>query len=235
MLLGGLTLAISSCGTDEPKTENLQANYFVLKPGAEYIYRVDSVNFLKIPYDTSKYWQREVVGQEVEALDGALYHEIKVYKKFTWNENWRLLRTDLARNTETYSERYTENVMFRKMVYPITSTRVWTAAPYNDIELLYDEGVTFNDATYSNIHQVCFIDQHGFDSTVSVIQFERYDFIHRFNYREKYANNVGLIKRVEINVEYQDPDPLQQSDTSEYEAVNGYKLIQKIVDYNIPR
>lgn len=227
-------ILLIGCGKDDGSKTEIAFDYMPLVEGAEYIYKVDSVDFNRIPFDSTTYWQREVVGSEIEALDGQKYFEIFVYFRDEWEKDWRKIRTDLARNTDLFSERYTENVMYRKLVYPLSYEQEWEGAPNNDIELLHGRGVLFEETYFDKIHQVDFTGNRGFDSALTVIQFERYDFIDRFNYREQYANNVGLYRKFELNVNYQDPNPQGGTDSSEYLARFGYERDQVIVDYNFP-
>lgn len=229
-----ISFLIIGCRKDDDSKTEIAFNYLPLVEGTEYIYKVDSVDFNRIPFDSTTYWQREVVGGEVEALDGHKYFEIFVYHRDRWEKDWRKIRTDLARNTDVFSERYTENVMYRKLVYPLSYEQEWEGAPNNDIELLHGRGVLFDKTRFDKIHQVDFTGNRGFDSTLTVIQFERYDFIDRFNYREQYANNIGLYHKYELNVNYQDPNPQGGTDTADYVAKFGYERKQVMVDYNAP-
>lgn len=229
-----------ACDDDGPEPQSPDENtdrdirqYMPLHKGSEYLYRIDSVNYLQLPYDTVVYWQKEVIGDTVRSANEQTFQEISIYQKFSWNAEWKKVRIDLARNVDDRFERQSENVLFTPIKYPITSNAVWRAAPSNDIELLYGRGVSFDNAFYKNIHQTDFVGERGFDSTVTVIQYERYDIIDRFNYREKYAKDIGLYTKVELNINYQDPNPQGGTDTAAYEPVLGYERKQRLIDYYI--
>lgn len=235
-LLGVLSF-ISACNTDDTALEKKgQPDYYPLKEGAFHIFRVDSIDYVKVNYDTLHYWIMEKQGDTRELLDGETYREIDIYRKDQWEANWKWIRTDLARTDDKGVYRYSENIFYRPLVKPVTEERVWNAAPYNDMRFLYGNDISFQEARYENVHVYDFVFERGLDSTVSVVQYEYYNIVDRFNFREKYANHIGPYKRVRMMANFQLPAGQEESnDTTLYIPYSGYKIIERLVDYRIPK
>ena len=225
---------IGSCGTDDNTVlEKEEPNYFPLSPGNWYIYKVDSIDFVKRPYDTLRYWIKEVVKQETESLDGQTYHQLYVFKKYNWEDSWAKIRTDLVYKDDELAKRYEGNVMYVKQTYPTSKDVEWNAAPFNEVSELYGDRVTFKGANYAKIDDYHLLKDRGYDSTLHVELFAHYDFINRIDFRERYANHVGLYQKFELNAEFQPKDPEQTDSVGNMIPNSGYKFIQTLVDHHI--
>jgi len=237
-LLGILILfsAIFSCAPDDPDPDENDYHYFPLNEGTVYVYRVDSYDYEKIPYDTVRFWLREEVGPVVEGLNGQAYSEMYVYRKNRWEGNWQKIRTDLARNTEKFAERYTENVNYIKLAYPISLNTEWHATPFNDVSFLYGPKVDFSKSKIIKAHDYQIVGERGFDSTLHIVYFSSSsdNIIDRAEFRERYANHVGLYKKVELNANFQPVDPGATDTTGNFQPNSGYKYVQLLVDFRTP-
>lgn len=229
---------IVSCSDDDPAMEFNNYDYFPLVEGTVYTYKVDSYDYEAVGYDTVNFWLKEEIGPVVEGLNGEPYSEIYVYKKYNWTDDWQKIRTDLARNTEKYAERYTENVNYLKLAYPISTKTVWNAAPFNDLSFLFDEQINFQESHIVKAHDYQIINERGFDSTLHVVYYtsDGANFFNRGQFRERYANHVGLYKKIEVDANYQfSPDNPNPSDTNGvFIPQEGYRYIQVLVDYRMP-
>lgn len=239
-LLGILlaVMALASCTPDETEEQTPTYDYFPLIEGAVYTYKVDSYDYEKVGYDTVIFWLKEEIGPVVDGLNGEPYNEIYVYKKYRWNDQWQKIRTDLARNTEKHAERYTENVNYLKLAYPISTNTEWNAAPFNDLSFLLDEKITFEESRIIKAHDYQVLDDRGFDSTLHVVYYtsEGANFFDRGQFRERYANHLGLYKKIEMDANFQFPsDNPNPTDTAGVFIPNsGYKYIQVLVDFRMP-
>lgn len=235
--LGISTIIWQSCNRNDntPEPEG-KYDYFPLKEGAEYIYKVDSIDYVRIPDTTHVYWLREVVKEEVERLGGGMYHQIAVYSGKDSLGPWVKIRTDLARNSSTGTERLQDNIEFKNLVYPINLDRRWEAAPTGQIETKYGlkngANIRFSETKYTEVHKANHFLDNEFDSTVTVIQQEFYDFLTRVNFRERYINNVGLFSKIELHARYKKPET--GGDTSQYVPRAGFKRRQRLISYSIP-
>lgn len=219
---------------DEVKTKQL-FNYFPLIENSEYIYKVDSIDLGKVIYDTITYWIKEEVGAQKLALDNQYYHTIDVYVKNNWEDDWQKIRVDLARKTGDLAERYSENIMYINQVIPYNANVRWDATPYNDISFLHGDAVDFSECRYDTVHSYAFLNNWGFDSTIAVVQFEEYGPVNRYNFRERYANNIGLYYKYQMSANFQDPNPGDVVDTSTFIPKSGYILKQELVEYKLPK
>lgn len=238
-LLGLLFLLAmgAACGpATVPGPDNKQYDYYPLVPGAWYIYKVDSIDYNQRPYDTLRFWIKEEVKPDFESIDGDEYFQIAVFKKYRWEANWQRLRTDLARVTDDHAKRYSENVFYLKQVYPIKTGLEWNATPHNETGSLYGENVKFDKATFVKIHDYQVIDGRGYDSTLHINYALLYDLINKVDFRERYANHIGLYKKFEFNAVFQPIDPGSQDCTRvNYVPNSGYKYIQTLTNHYIPK
>lgn len=226
-----------SCNrNDDSPQQETNYQYFPLKVGAEYIYKVDSIDYVRIPDTTHIYWLKEVVLEEVERAGGGMYHQIAIYHAKDSIGPWTKVRTDLAQNFTNRTERLQDNIQFKNLVYPIKAEREWEAAPTGQVEAKYGlkngANIRFTETKYAEIHEPHYLLNTSFDSTVTVIQQEFYDFLTRVNFREKYINHVGLYSKIELHARYQRPDG--GGDTSEYVPRAGFKRRQHLISYSIP-
>ncbi|MGB0430758.1 MAG: hypothetical protein ACPGLV_09810 [Bacteroidia bacterium] len=225
---------IAACGTDEPDDLNkAELNYFPLEPGSWYVYRVDSIDYLTRPYDTIRFWIREAIRPEVNSIDGNEYNQIHVFKKYNWQDDWERIRTDYARVDEEGAYRYAENIFYIKQTYPPAINVEWNSTPYNDVSELYDNQIDFDETYYVGVNDYRILGESGYDSTLNVELFSQYDLINRIDFRERYANHIGLYRKFELNAEYQPIDPEETDSTINMEPNSGYKYTQTLVDYFI--
>jgi len=227
---------LAACGGDEPKVEVTgKIDYFPLKPGSWYLYKVDSIDFVKRPYDTTTFWIRELVKSETTTLDGNDYFQIFVYKKYKWTDNWQKTRTDLARVSSADARRYSENIMYLKHIYPLNLDVEWNAAPFNNVAEQFGERVTFEGAHFVRINDYHILGDRGYDSTLNVELFSHYDLINRIDFRERYANHIGLYRKFELNAEFQFEDPENTDSVNNLIPYSGYKYIQTLIDFSIAK
>lgn len=232
-------LLLLACNPDEPTIyKRYTPNYFPIQEGAVKIFKVDSVDFTSFDNNISQYWIKEEVGGLVEGLDGEQYHLVVVFRKENWSDNWREIRHDFIRKDENKAVRYTENILFVNQRFPVDTHLRWNAAPYNDLRLVYGQGIDFDEAYYKQPHIYKFDADRSYDSVLTVVQHESYDLIWRYNFRELYAVDVGLYKKVALAVEFQLPDSLRakpEIDTArDYMPWTGYRITQSLVDYRTP-
>ena len=230
-----ITLAWS-CSRDESPEPIGSYTYFPLQEGMVRVYKVDSYNYEKLPIEVKRFWLKEETGPVVEGLNGEPFTEIYVFRKNSWNGDWQKIRTDLARNTDESAERYIENVNYVKLAYPISLHSEWNYTPFNDVSYLYDASFDFSRSHIVKAHDYQIVGDRGFDSTLHVVYYsssERNRRILRGEFRERYANHVGLYKKIEVNADFQ-PDPTQSDTTGNYTPIRGYKYIQTLVDFKNP-
>lgn len=233
-----LVFPLAACTSDEGEEKAPSYNYFPLVEGTVYTYKADSYDYERVGYDTVVFWLREEIGPVVDGLNGEPYNEIYVYKKYRWEDEWQKIRTDLARNTEQYAERYTENINYVKLAYPISTSTEWNGAPFNDLGFLFDEKITFEESRIIKAHDYQIVGDRGFDSTLHVVYYssDGANYFDRGQFRERYANHVGLYKKIEMDANFQFPDdnPNPTDTTGVFEPKSGYKYIQVLVDFRMP-
>lgn len=230
----GAILILSSCGTDDGLIDKKnELDYFPLTPGTWFEYKVDSIDFLSRPYDTLTYWIREVVKNEVSTLENKDYNQIYVYKKLKWTDKWQKVRTDYARVDEEGAYRYAENIMHMKQTYPVATNLEWNSTPFNDVSDRYGNGIDFKNSKYVKVNDYHLLNGVGYDSILNIEVFSHYDLINRIDFRERYANHIGLYRKFELNAEFQPIDPEGTDSLTNMEPNSGYKYTQTLINYKV--
>jgi hypothetical protein len=232
-VLIAITMLAACGGDDDAPVKRPEIEYYPLYPGSWYVYKVDSIDYLNRPYDTVRYWIREVVRQEITTLDGEDYNQVSIFKKYNWNDDWERIRTDYARVTEEAAYRYSENILYVKQTFPPAIGVEWNSVPFNDVSELYKNNIDFDKTFYVGVNDYHILDERGYDSTLNIELFSSYDLINRIDFRERYANHIGLYRKFELNAEYQPIDPEETDSTINMIPNSGYKYTQTLVDYFI--
>ena len=225
---------LAACGgNDNTPEKKPETEYFPLHPGSWYVYKVDSIDYLNRPYDTVKFWIREVVRQEITMLDGEDYNQISVFKKYNWEDDWEEIITDYGRVTEEATYRYSENIFYVKQTYPPAIGVEWNSTPFNDVRELYENDIDFENTFYVGVNDYHILEDRGYDSILNIELFSSYDLINRIDFRERYVNHICLYRKFELNAEYQPIDPEETDSTINIIPNSGYKYTQTLLDYFI--
>ncbi len=198
-------------------------SYFPLAKGSWAIYDVDSIVHLEDDDATNQpdtsirifhFKIMEVVDTDFIDGEGQPAYKIARYKQandtlpFDFQSEW------VATCTSNSAQRVEDNIRYIKLAFPInTRTEAWNGNAYNSF--------LEEDYSYTDIHVSATINSLSFDSTVTVLQLEDNNVLHRIFKEEKYANHVGMIykQRDSLNLN----GILQVTNGFEYkETINSY-------------
>jgi len=223
LLLLFVALVIFSC-KQEKLNFPLQSHfgYFPLEPGSWVVYDVDSILHLTDDDATNQpdtsiaayhFQLKEVVDSDF--TDGQGYHAYFVtrFKRLSDTLPWDFHSRWVSNLTELSAQRVEDNVRYVKLSFPISIDATWNGNAFN----IYGP----ENYTYSEVHAPADIATMHFDSTVTVLQFQDFNLIHRIFKEERFANHIGLV--------YKQRDSLNINAISQ--ITNGVEYRQVISSY----
>jgi hypothetical protein len=187
-------LLFNSCKKETSDPVDIGMKYYPATTGHWIVYRVDSAvwNGFYYPdvtnpnfHKTYNYFIKEK--NDSDYLDNQNRPTIIIgrSKKDSANTGWYQIGAWAANVTPSTVEKVEENIRFIKMIFPIAESRKWNGNAYNAMdEQFYKYRHCF--APYS-------VNDHVFDSTVTVIQ--RIDSLAFWSWYqfEVYAANIGMV------------------------------------------
>ena len=219
------TLVFFSCKKDTAVNSLTSSNYsyFPLEEGSWIIYNVDSVVHLSNDDGTNQpdtsiasyhFQIKEVVDFDFIDGQGNKAYRVSRYKRQNDTLPWDFLVVWISLRTSGSAQRVEENVRYIKLSFPINQKSMWNGNAYND--------QLQEDYSYSEIHIPSTFGNNRFDSTVTVLQLDDDNLIHRVFKQEKYANHVGLV--------YKEKDSLNINSIGQ--VTNGFEFRETIQSYS---
>jgi hypothetical protein len=203
--------------------ESVLYRYFPLDPGSFIVYSVDSIihryeddhtNNPDSLIDTFHYEVKEVVDSDFIDGEGDTAFRISRYFRDSASGDWNFSTLWTAKVTSQSAQRVEENIRFVKISFPIKLNKTWNGNYYN---FLPPEDYSIEEANTP-------LDLGGFnfDSSLTVLESDDFNLIHRIYKESKYAYGIGLISRERDSVNL----------TQFGEITNGIEFMQTIIDYS---
>ena len=232
-------LNFTACDSEtEPYTiDNSGKEYFPLKAGATWIYKVDSIvfDYGGSVVDTTSNTVKEIVTGSFTDDEGVKNYTIERYNKTYYG--WEFINTITASVTETKAIRNENNLRFIKMVFPIVKNKSWDGNAYFDsfntivkvagepIKMFQswtyryldvDKGETIGDRTYD---KVCTVQEVDYETDLQ----RRYSLV-------KYAKGIGTVykKMIILNTQLLDSTDIPWEDKAE----EGFLMEQTLLSYS---
>lgn len=185
-----------SCETDDPVKSPVKnyLGYFPLDQGRWVIYDVDSIVHLEDDDATNRpdtsiatfhFQIMEVIDESFTDGEGNEAFRISRFKRQDSSQPWDFQGIWIQNLTFNSAQRVEDNIRYVKLAFPFSFQATWNGNAYNSF--------LTEDYLYSDIHVPSTIGSLSFDSTVTVLQLQDFNLIHRIFKQEKYANHVGLI------------------------------------------
>ena len=221
-------ISFASCedkvGNDPNDAEaNSLYRYFPLEAGSFIVYSVDSIihryeddltNSPDSMIDTFQYQVKEVVDSDFIDGEGDVAWRISRYYRSNDTSEWSFTALWTAKVTSQSAQRVEENVRFVKLSFPIVLNKTWNGNYYN----FFPE----EDYSIEEANTPLNIGNFDFDSSLSVLEADDFNLIHRIYKESKYAYGIGLISRERDIVNL----------TQFGEITNGIEFQQTIIDYS---
>jgi hypothetical protein len=174
---------------DSALPPRIGVNYFPLKVGQTWVYKVDSIayddNGPIQAIDTFYYQYKEQITEYIIDDMGQPLYIINRYYRLHDSDNWQQVRNYSAQIVDNKVERVEENTRYVKLVFPLKSRNTWNGNMFNAkgtqiYKLIdYEFPYTFQSSVYRSI---------------KVEQVNILNFIEEIIRYEKYAENIGMVE-----------------------------------------
>ena len=228
-LLGiALVILLYSCKdtTEDPADDPDAASfyrYFPLDSGSFVIYQVDSVIHEFIDDNTNNpdsvvteysYQVMEQIDSSYLDGEGDQAWRISRYYRTDSASAWSFTSVWSAKRLNNSAQKVEENIRYIKLSFPVKLNKSWNGNLYN----FFPE----EDYTYTEVNEPLSLSNLEFDSSLTVVQLEDFNLIHRIFKQEKYATGVGLI--------YSERDSLNINALGN--ITNGFEFRQQVIGYS---
>ena len=229
-LISGFFFLVS-CSKDVPSSLDFKfaVDYYPLILGSWYVYDIDSISYddftNPVSVDSITYQVKEELTDTFLDLEGNQCFEITRSKRMETDSigledlPWILSDIWWVKEINGNIYRVEENNNYVTLSNPIAKDKSWDGNAYN-----YQR---YWDFTYENIAGTF----NQYSNTVTVIQIDQENEIEKKYYREIFANDIGLVSRIRIDVKTQDiinPLPIL------LKAEKGFQFFQELNSYYIP-
>ena len=219
-----LILLLQQCKKDDPRIDTVDYSYFPLETGRYIIYDIEEINVDVIAgyYDTLCYTIKEIITDTFYDMENRLSYRVERYKRTNDSAGWEIKDVWYANYTATTAERTEENIRYIKLAFPVELNKTWDGDAYNTLDPYdeYEYEITALDVPDT-------VNEVYFDSVLTVLQKDRESLIDKYYAVEKYAKNIGMIykKDMEIYSQTITGDPIEER------IERGTIFTQKIVSY----
>ncbi len=222
---------IFSCKKDDKISDikNIDYSYYPLKTGNYIIYDVTEINIDKAIgiYDTTKYQLKEYVESKFTGSNGKTQYRIERYKRKNDTIPWTISDVWAIYFLDNKLVKVEENIPIIKINFPVKKDKSWDG---NKLNTLDSTLFTITDINIPDtVNSICF------DSVLTVTISDNESLINKKLIYNKYAKNIGLIYKVNIDINSQ-PDngnPIDITIPIEERITTGTIYKQKIISYNV--
>lgn len=208
-IFGIIALALTGCYREDTELPFIGYEYFPTELGKYIEYRVDSTwqddPIGPAAFAEAHYLLRELNESQFTDEEGRPAIRLERYSRFTEQENWQMKDVWFKVRTAQIAEQNEENVVYIKHNFPVKADKTWDGNSKNTLQTLQETYRQLGipevwEYSYTNIHEPYTINGMTFDSTVTVVQFDR-PAIFGLNLfaREVYAKDIGLVHK-QLNV-----------------------------------
>ncbi len=192
-----------SIGNLENDPKYIGWNYFPLDSGSYRIYHVTDISYqLGGVTDTSKYLLKESITGPFDNLEGTVSFRISRKVKPIDGKNWEQDSIWWAKKDMKTAIVVENNIPIIKLVFPLEENKSWDANSVNVLEedtyILRNVGMTFTDTSGigASYDKTVIIEQENINENI----------IYRDQQTEIYAENIGLVYKERIFLNYCDED-----------------------------
>ena len=206
LLCFGPMLGLLSCTNESEIVDMEDVNYFPVRPGASWVYKVDSiwVDCLADRFDTASFQIKEEMEAWVKGANGDSLMRIARYLRADSNSPWGAPRIWTARRNNLQAIRTEENRALVKLTFPIELEKTWDGHAYL--------AEPTQEWQYQEVDE-------PFDSlsrTLLVVQQSEENLLEKKLFTERYAFSIGLVHAIKIDVLGIVTDPGDPNDCAEY-------------------
>lgn len=215
-----------SCKKEETRPAVQWTDYYPLTIGTTRTYDCVSIR-IDLPtaiQDTSYFQVRETVVDCISDTNSCKVYVVQCEKKTKGSDEWKPYLSQSVQQYDHQIVRVEENVPYVVLKFPAKTTYSWDLNAYNtlqELQIYYDK-IDEQDAT-TMTDSVLFVLQQDFKS------------LYTYQYaEERYAKNIGLVYRKNIDVESQpNHAPIDLNEPIESRITKGTIVTYKLIDCSI--
>ncbi len=199
LLILAFGLAFASCDKDDesnPDTKEqesyLENPYFPLIVGNWIAYQIEDINIDEKSEvnDTLSYQIKELIESVIEKNDEYTDYRLERYRRTDASEDWKILNVWQIRKYPRRTHKTEENIEYIRLISPVEVGKTWNGNAFNIYD---DKDYEIESIQESNVlgetHNILVV-SHGKSESLIDKVFEE----------EKYAENLGLISKIDINI-----------------------------------
>ena len=204
-IVGVICSLLSGCYREDTLLPLIGYDYFPTELGRFVEYKVDSIwqddPVGSIGFAEAHYFLRDLNESTFIDEEGRTAIRVERYSKQSQLAEWNIKDIWYRTRTPEVAEQNEENVVFIKHNFPMKEGKTWDGNSKNILQTLQE---LYNQTTvpavweykYVDVHEPYTINNFTFDSTVTVLQFDRQTPVALSLFaKEVYAKNVGLIHK----------------------------------------
>lgn len=201
LFISVLALLIVACDKSEPyqfPIDNaLDNSYFPLDSGSWREFCVTSITIDEpiALFDTQRYYVREQIGDIFVDNVGDTMRQIERFRRKSLTSDWERQNSWLAYVRGVEVIEVEENTRYIKMDLPLFEGKTWNGNAYNRTDTLEEYQYCVED-----IDVYMQIGEFSFDSVLSISQKNELTAITKVSFVERYAKNVGLVQKQQIDI-----------------------------------
>ncbi|NOZ47861.1 MAG: hypothetical protein GXO79_13945 [Chlorobi bacterium] len=194
-----LSLIIVFSCVKETSTPDLQIDYsyFPVDTGYWYEYNVTNITIdvATSKFDTVNYKLKEVFESKFTDNEGNESIRIERYIKENGSTKWEIKDVWYATLLQNSVQKVEENIRYVKLIFPVKLNISWNGNAYN----IYSND-NLPEYEITSLDEPETINNLLFDSVLTVTQADNLSLIDKLYKTEKYAKNIGLVEKTEIDV-----------------------------------
>lgn len=217
-----LTIWIAfGCKTEnvEPGFVNIGQGFLPMQIGNYWVYDCIRIkhNFFPRVSDTTTFELKEIIADTFRSDDGIINYRLERYKRATDTTSWQIDSVWTAYQKQNLLIRVENNLAIAKHNLPAEEGKRWNGNLLN-----YKNTIpgSFNTFSYTNAGALWHYKQFSFNRTITVEQANDSNCINLTHLKNIYADEVGLLERVERRIKYKQDDDCSDapelSDGDEY-------------------
>lgn len=187
-----ISFQTTSC-TETIEPTEIGFRYYPIKPGTEWIYRIDSSFFEPFAGDSTRtiFERRSTcTGTRMDAAHRVVF-EVTQFRRPNSSLSWQYESTYYVYKDEFIVEENRSNVRLVPLIFPIKKNKVWDGNQLN------------NKGKQPFVYRIVgdrFVDSlHDYEETLMVERMEDSTFFDQQRDLEYYGKNVGLFRKEHIN------------------------------------
>ena len=202
-----IALFFSCDNTNTPvpiEPSSIDYGYFPIDTGKWITYDVIEIDIDAAinKFDTIRYQLKEYFESEFQDNTGNNSIRIERYVRNSNTLPWNIKNVWTASLLKTSAQKVEDNIRYVKLVFPVKLDLSWNGNIYNS-----DSDDSEDNYTITVLDSSENVNTFLFDSVLTVTQADKQSLIDRIYKIEKYAKNIGLIYKKEIDIYSDTVDP----------------------------